>query len=97
VKEVLSRPVGATDAVEESLSLLGLDAKADEMPADLTQGQRKLVGGFALIITLIVNPEGIAGTGWKKKQQKKKRLASGPAQPRRFTPRLSRAAGKETP
>jgi branched-chain amino acid transport system permease protein len=56
-----------------------------------------LVGGFALIITLIVNPEGIAGTGWKKKQQKKKRLASGPAQPRRFTPRLSRAAGKETP
>jgi branched-chain amino acid transport system ATP-binding protein len=44
VKEVLSRPVGATDAVEESLSLLGLDAKADEMPADLTQGQRKLVG-----------------------------------------------------
>jgi branched-chain amino acid transport system ATP-binding protein len=44
LKEVLSRPVGATDAVEESLSLLGLDAKADEMPADLTQGQRKLVG-----------------------------------------------------
>ena len=32
-----------------------------------------LVGGFALIITLIVNPEGIAGTGYKKQQQKKKR------------------------
>ncbi len=31
-----------------------------------------LVGGFALIITLIVNPEGIAGTGWKKQQQKKR-------------------------
>jgi branched-chain amino acid transport system ATP-binding protein len=44
VKEVLSRPVAATDAVEESLSLLGLEAKADEMPTDLTQGQRKLVG-----------------------------------------------------
>jgi len=35
-----------------------------------------LVGGFALIITLLVNPEGIAGTGWKKKQQKKRRLAA---------------------
>jgi branched-chain amino acid transport system permease protein len=35
-----------------------------------------LVGGFALVITLIVNPEGIAGTGWKKQQQKKKRRAA---------------------
>jgi branched-chain amino acid transport system permease protein len=56
-----------------------------------------LVGGFALIITLIVNPEGIAGTGWKKQQQKKKRRAAGPAPSRRFMPRLSRAAGKEAP
>jgi branched-chain amino acid transport system permease protein len=35
-----------------------------------------LVGGFALIITLIFNPEGIAGTAWKKKQEKKKRKAA---------------------
>ena len=35
-----------------------------------------LVGGFALIVTLLVNPEGIAGTGWKRKEQKKKRLAA---------------------
>ena len=35
-----------------------------------------LIGGFALIITLLVNPEGIAGTGWEKKQQKKRRLAA---------------------
>ena len=35
-----------------------------------------LVGGFALIITLLVNPEGIAGTDCKKKQRKKKRLAA---------------------
>ena len=35
-----------------------------------------LIGGFALIVTLLVNPEGIAGTGYKKKQQKKKRLAA---------------------
>jgi branched-chain amino acid transport system permease protein len=35
-----------------------------------------LVGGFALIVTLLVNPEGIAGTGYKKKRQKKRRLAA---------------------
>jgi branched-chain amino acid transport system permease protein len=56
-----------------------------------------LIGGFALIITLLVNPEGIAGTGYKKQQQKKKRLAAGPAPTRRFGPRLTRAAGKEAP
>jgi ABC-type branched-subunit amino acid transport system ATPase component len=32
-----------------------------------------LVGGFALIITLLVNPEGIAGTGYVKKRQKEKK------------------------
>jgi branched-chain amino acid transport system permease protein len=37
-----------------------------------------LVGGVALIFTLILNPEGIAGTGWKKQQEKKKRLARDP-------------------
>jgi branched-subunit amino acid ABC-type transport system permease component len=56
-----------------------------------------LVGGFALIITLIINPEGIAGTGYKKQQQKKKRQAAGTVQARRFVPRLSRAGGKEAP
>ena len=44
VKEVLSRPAGATAAVEESLTLLGLEAKVNDMPSDLSQGQRKLVG-----------------------------------------------------
>ena len=54
-----------------------------------------LVGGFALIITLLINPEGIAGTGYKKQQQKKKRQAAGTVSARRFVPRLSRAGGKE--
>lgn len=44
VKEVLSRPVASTEAVGEAVALLGLEAKVDEMPADLSQGQRKLVG-----------------------------------------------------
>src|SRR5262249_3917126 len=40
-----------------------------------------LVGGFALIITLLVNPEGIAGTGYvkKRKKEKKKRAAEAAA------------------
>ena len=44
VREVLSRPVASTPAVEQSLKLLGLDTKLDEMPSDLAQGERKLVG-----------------------------------------------------
>ncbi len=41
-----------------------------------------LIGGFALIVTLILNPEGIAGTSYKKKQQKLRRQAAGePAPP----------------
>jgi branched-chain amino acid transport system permease protein len=35
-----------------------------------------LIGGFALIVTLLVNPEGIAGTGYRKKQQKLRRQAA---------------------
>ena len=35
-----------------------------------------LVGGVALIVTLIANPEGIAGTAYKKKMLKRKRLAA---------------------
>ncbi|HEY7208513.1 MAG TPA: ABC transporter permease [Gaiellaceae bacterium] len=41
-----------------------------------------LIGGFALVVTLLLNPEGIAGTGYKKKQQKLRRQAAGtPAPP----------------
>jgi branched-chain amino acid transport system permease protein len=51
-----------------------------------------LIGGFALIITLLVNPEGVAGTGYLKQQQKKRKkerqAAAGPAPPRRLLPRL---------
>ena len=42
--ETLSRPVRSTEAADAALDLLGLDAIADGMPEDLSQGQRKLVG-----------------------------------------------------
>jgi len=45
IKEVLSRPVDTTAAVDETLHLLGLDERLEDMPADLSQGQRKLGGG----------------------------------------------------
>jgi branched-chain amino acid transport system permease protein len=41
-----------------------------------------LIGGVALVVTLLLNPEGIAGTGYKKKQQKLRRQASGVPPPR---------------
>jgi branched-chain amino acid transport system permease protein len=54
-----------------------------------------LIGGFALIITLLVNPEGIAGTGYKKKQQKLRRrqaaeAAGQPPRPSPFTALLAK-------
>jgi branched-chain amino acid transport system permease protein len=50
-----------------------------------------LIGGFALIITLLVNPEGIAGTGYKKKQEKLRRQAAGVTRPSPFTTLLAKA------
>jgi branched-chain amino acid transport system ATP-binding protein len=44
VREAFSRPVVQTQAVDDALSLLGLEQVAELMPEELTQGQRKLVG-----------------------------------------------------
>jgi branched-chain amino acid transport system ATP-binding protein len=44
MREVLTRPVVSTERVELALGLFGLEGRADAMPADLSQAQRKLVG-----------------------------------------------------
>ena len=44
MKELFAGPGAATSAVHETLEALGLDTLVDESPADLPQGQRKLVG-----------------------------------------------------
>jgi ABC-type branched-subunit amino acid transport system permease subunit len=50
-----------------------------------------LVGGLALIVNLVFWPDGVVGTEYKKKQQKKKRLASGEPRSRsRFAELMSR-------
>jgi branched-chain amino acid transport system ATP-binding protein len=44
IKETLSRPAAESEVLEEALALLRLEPFAEAMPADLAQGQRKLVG-----------------------------------------------------
>jgi branched-chain amino acid transport system ATP-binding protein len=44
LREVVTRPLGASHGMEEALSLLSLGELADAMPAELPQGKRKLVG-----------------------------------------------------
>ena len=43
IKEVFTKPVSRVDAVDEALERLTLTGLADAMPAELTQGQRKMV------------------------------------------------------
>ncbi len=42
--ELVGKRAGGNAAAEDALALLGLDSIAEAMPAELTQGQRKLVG-----------------------------------------------------
>lgn len=44
VRELIGGPAGENEAVRETLEVLGLDSMVDKSPADLPQGQRKLVG-----------------------------------------------------
>ena len=46
------------------------------IPEGKTGTYSLLLGGVALIVTLIMNPEGIAGANYKKKQQKKRKAAA---------------------
>jgi branched-chain amino acid transport system permease protein len=55
-----------------------------------------LLGGLGVLLTLIFNPEGIAGSAWKKKQQQKRLQAAGLAKPSRVQVLLGRARGRQT-
>ena len=43
-RDVVSRPGGRSERVEDALALFGLEDRGDVMPSDLSQGERKLVG-----------------------------------------------------
>ena len=44
LRDVVSRPDGRSERVEEALGIFGLEARGDAMPSELSQGDRKLVG-----------------------------------------------------
>ena len=53
LKEVVSLPDDSQAEVDSALDLLGLSALADELPSELSQGRRKLVG---IARALVANP-----------------------------------------
>jgi branched-chain amino acid transport system ATP-binding protein len=44
IKETLSRPLSSSSAIERALDVLDLRESGEALPADLPQGQRKLIG-----------------------------------------------------
>jgi branched-chain amino acid transport system ATP-binding protein len=44
LRDVVSRPAGRIERVEEALGVFGLEEHGDAMPSELSQGDRKLVG-----------------------------------------------------
>ena len=44
LRDVVSRPAGRIDRVEEALGVFGLEEHGDAVPSELSQGERKLVG-----------------------------------------------------
>jgi branched-chain amino acid transport system ATP-binding protein len=44
IKETLSRPRGSSPTIERALEILDLQDSGEALPADLPQGQRKLIG-----------------------------------------------------
>ena len=51
IRETVSLPDPGTAEIGPALELLGLEAIADELPTDLSQGQRKLVGIARALVT----------------------------------------------
>ncbi len=51
IRETVSLPDPGTAEIGPALELLGLDAVADAMPTELSQGQRKLVGIARALVT----------------------------------------------
>jgi branched-chain amino acid transport system permease protein len=79
------------------ISTQGLFPYALEKWLGISGNWALLFAGLALIVTLIQNPEGVAGAMYRKKQQKRKRLeAGGPKSPNAVAALLSRARGVAT-
>jgi branched-chain amino acid transport system ATP-binding protein len=77
MRDVVSRRDGRHDRVEEALAAFGLAARADAMPSELSQGERKLVGvarAFAATPRLLCLDEPAAGLDTRESQELGRRL-----------------------
>ena len=75
--EVVGRRVPAPDTPDQALELLGIHGLADAMPAELTQGQRKLVGvarAIAMRPRLLCLDEPAAGLDTRESEELGQRL-----------------------
>ncbi len=66
------------------------------LPADKVGTYTLLLGGLGVLLTLIFNPEGVAGSAYRKKQEKKRREKAGPAKPNRLQALAARSHGRAT-
>ncbi|HEY7629382.1 MAG TPA: ABC transporter ATP-binding protein [Thermoleophilaceae bacterium] len=76
-KELFTDPATTSGAIDEALELVELSWAADRMPADLTQGQRKLVGVARAIVMdprLLCLDEPAAGLDTSESEELGRRL-----------------------
>ena len=75
--EVVGRKIPADESPDEALRLLGLESIGEAMPAELTQGQRKLVGvarAIAMRPRLLCLDEPAAGLDTRESEELGQRL-----------------------
>jgi len=77
LKETVSSPDLASAEIDSMLSVLGLDQIADELPTELSQGQRKLVGIARALVAqprLVCLDEPAAGLDTHESEELSRRL-----------------------
>jgi branched-chain amino acid transport system ATP-binding protein len=77
IRDLVRSPAGSSAAVDDSLALVELDWAAELMPADLSQGQRKLVGvarAIAMGPRLLCLDEPAAGLDTSESEELGRRL-----------------------
>ncbi len=67
------------------------------LPVDKVGTYSLLLGGIGVLLTLILNPEGVAGSTYKKKQLKKRMQQAGVAKPSPLQAVLARAKRSDSP
>jgi branched-chain amino acid transport system ATP-binding protein len=77
IRETVSRPDPGTAEIGPALELLGLESVADELPTELSQGRRKLVGIARALVTrprLLCLDEPAAGLDTHESEELGRRL-----------------------